>query len=147
MDERNLRTWELLRAKIVHEESWAQQRISWFLGTTALLIAAYAVASAIRTDVSIPQTLLRGYLMLLLSLFGLVLTALVLIGLIGSSLAIRAATEEWKKLLPSADEQSRFPVLHPEGAALAFARAAWWGTCIVAVIVWAAILALTVTHI
>ena len=96
MDEPNSKTWELLRAKIVHEDSWVQRRVLWLLGTTALLVTAYAVLCTVRTDVSIPQTLLRGYLMLLLPVFGLVLTALVLIGLIGSSLVtVQVVAEVW----------------------------------------------------
>jgi len=144
MDEPDFKTWELLRAKIVHEDSWVQQRVLWLLGTTALLVTAYAVLCTVRTDVSIPQTLLRGYLMLLLPVFGLVLTALVLIGLIGSSLAMRAAHEDWKKLLNSTDERRQLPALHSEGYALGFARASSWGTCVIVMIAWVVIFVLTV---
>lgn len=71
------------------------------------------------------------------------LAKLQFIGLIGSSLAMRAAHEDWKKLLNSVDEHRQLPALHSEGYALGFARASSWGTCIIVMIAWVVILVLT----
>jgi hypothetical protein len=151
VDEQNLKTWELLWAQIAQEEGWARQRVMWLLGTTALLIAAFGAFWAIRIDVSIRQTIFRGLLLLLLPAFGFVLTLLTLIGLVGSSLAIRAVDREWKKLVASADERAdgrrRLPALRLPGAARALAQVWSWGTCVIVMLTWVAIVVLTVHQI
>lgn len=143
MDQENLKAWQWLRAKVVHEDSWVQQRVSWLLGSNSLLVAAYAVLATVRTDVSIPQTLLRGYLMLLLPVFGFFLSLLILLGLVGSSLAVTGAIQEWEKFAVPEDQRSRFPSLHSRGVALAVGRFASRGTCILFVLFWVIVFVLT----
>ena len=143
MDQANLKAWEWLRAKVLHEDSWVQQRVSWLLGSTSLLVAGYAVLATVRTDVSIPQTLLRGYLMLLLPAFGFFLSLLVLLGLVGSSLAVTAAIDEWERLAIPEDQRSHFPTLHSRGAALALGRFASRGTCFLLALFWVIVFVLT----
>ena len=151
MDEPDFKTWELLRAKIVHEDSWVQRRVLWLLGTTALLIAAFGAFWAIRIDVSIRQTIFRGLLLLLLPTFGFVMSLLTLIGLVGSALATTAFAREWERLVASADERAdgrrRLPALRPPGAARALAQVWSWGTCVIVMLTWVAIVVLTVHQI
>lgn len=134
MDQANLKAWEWPRAKVLHEDAWVHQRVSWLLGSASLLVAGYAVLATIRADVSVPQTLLRGDLMLLLPVSGFFLSSLVLLGLVGSSLAVTAAIQEWENPAIPEDQNSHFPTLHSRGAALAFGRFASRGTCILLVL-------------
>jgi len=70
-----------------------------------------------------------------------------LIGLVGSELAIRAVHKEWERLLVSTDQGRRLPVLQPPSVARALAQVSSWGTCVVTMVVWVAIVVLTVYQI
>jgi hypothetical protein len=82
-----------------------------------LLVVAYAVLATISTQVTIRQTLFRGYLLLLLPLAGFLLAALALAGVVGRTRGQRAA--------------------HP------LVRLSAWGTCIVWLVLWAVIFIIT----
>ena len=137
-------TWEMMRAKIVHEDSWIQQRVSWLLAAAALFVAAYAALVAVDPNVSIPQTVLRGYLLLILPFAAFILTLLVFVGVIGSALAMRATLREWENLPISQVERSLMPSLHSRGLALSLGRVASWGICIMLLLAWGVLFGLAV---
>lgn len=144
MDEAQIRVWELLRARIVHEEVQARRRVSWLLATSGLLVVAYALLVTVSTDVSIRQTLLRGYLLLLVPVVGFLLALLVWIGLAGAALAVRAALAEWERLSSPEGGRRQLPALYPTGWALWLERAASWGICALLAVTWVLFFVLTV---
>ena len=75
------------------------------------------------------------------------LTLLVLIGLIGSALAIRAATALWDPLPILPDDRAQLPALLPRGLPFVLGQVATWGTGVLLLGLWAVVLALTATRI
>jgi len=132
--------YELLRAKIVHEDLWVQQRVSWLLGSNAFLFAAFGVLLTIQEkETSESILLLRKGLLYIVPVMGFFVSVLVFAGIAGAGLAMKNIRAEWEHLTTEA-ERGNLPDLRSTGAALQFGRAASWGLCGFVALAWVAIL-------
>ena len=136
-----MKTWQTLRERSAHAETQVQLRLVGLLLASGLLLVAEAVFANLSNQVSLQQTLFRGYLLLLVPVLGFLLAALALAGLIGTCLEQRAARRGWERL---PDEvRQRFPALPPFGTARLLVNLAAWGACILWLLVWVVVFALT----
>ena len=135
-----METWKLLREKIVHEDAWIQQRINWLTASNGVLLAAYVGTLNLSTDVSIQQTLLRGYLALGIPFAGLLLTGLILAGVHGANVSIQEVIQEWERAPVPRGRERHLPRLHSSPWPKRLGRLASYGTCAVLLLVWAAVL-------
>jgi hypothetical protein len=134
--------YELLRAKVVHEDSWIHQRINWLLASNAFLFAAYGALLAVSKEQTCEILQARAYLLLLVPLLGSFLSGFVFAGLVGAAKAINLAEGEWEKLVKNEADRDRCPSLHSAGPALYLGRFASWGLCGLLVISWLIVLAI-----
>ncbi len=139
MNESQLHLWELYRGRMAHEDLWVQQRVSWLLGFSGLLFAAFAGVLNISTQVTIAQTLFRGYVLLLIPATGFLITFLVLLSLIGAGMAMDEVRREWDERLRAEEASSSLPPIHARGWPLMLGRLASQGICGVMLVVWAVV--------
>ncbi len=139
MDESQFRLWDLYRSRITHEDRWIQQRVSWLLGFSGLLFAAFAGVLNLSTQVTIAQTLFRGYVLLLIPATGFLITFLVLLGLIGAGMAMDEVRREWEERMRAEEISLSLPPIHARGWPLWLGRLASWGICGVMLVQWAVV--------
>jgi hypothetical protein len=141
MNLEELNTWQAFQEHSAHAEMQVQLRLAGLQIASGLLLVAEAVFANLSNQVSLQQTLLRGYLLLLVPVLGFLLAALALAGLIGVWLGQRAARRDWERL--PAEVRPRLPALPPSGTARLLVNLAAWGTCILWLLVWVVVYALT----
>jgi hypothetical protein len=141
MDQEELKPRQGRRLRAVRPGARLQRRLAGLNAAGGLLLVAYAALANVSAQVSIQQTLFRGYLLLLLSVAGFLLSALALAGLIGLSLEERAARRELERL-PAEARQSILS-FQPPAAARFLGRLSDWGTCILWLLLWATVLFIT----
>jgi len=142
MDEDERENREALMARRAPPGAGLPMHLAGLHIASGLLVVAYAVIATLSTQVTIQQTLFRGYLLLLLSVAGFLLAALALAGVIGASLEGRAARRHWEQL--PAGLRERFPKFEPPAAARCLVRLSAWGTCVLWLVAWAVIFLITV---
>ncbi len=133
------RLWGLYRERIAHEDALIQHRVSWFLGFSGLWLAAFAFVVHISTQVSIPQTIFRGYFLLLIPVVGFLMTLLVLLSLIGAAKAIRDVIDEWNAVPITDEARRRFPTIYSNGWARRLGQVGSLGICVVMLLAWAGV--------
>jgi hypothetical protein len=138
MNLEELNTWQAFQERSAHAEMQVQLRLAGLLIASGLLLVAEAVFANLSNQVSLQQTLFRGYLLLLVPVLGFLLAALALAGMIGVWLGQRAARRDWERL--PAEVRPRLP---PSGTARLLDHLAAWGGCILWLLVWVVVYALT----
>ena len=135
----DLEKWQVLRAKIVHEDMWIQQRVNWLLAVDGfLLIGLAALAPYALAPIGRIQSIT-------LPLFGLIASAFVLSGLLAANYAIDSCVDELAVLVPASAARKKLPSLRSTGTALDLGRASSWGITIASVLMWLVLLMLFVS--
>ena len=135
-----VKAWEIARAKITHEDSWIQQRVSWNLASSSFLIASFV--ALVLSPPQNPSTALfmRRLLIVLIPLAGLFFSIAVLVGLIAAAIAINVARKEWNPNGTTPPDRQAFPALHSTSWALWLGRFASWGTTMALILFWLLVL-------
>jgi len=141
MDQNDLKAWNDLQERSLHTESRNQLRLAGLLVAGGLLVVAEAGFANLSTQVSLQQSLYRGYLLLLVPVLGFLLAALTLAGLIAAAGDQRRAQRAWERL--PAEVRERFPGPRPGGTNHLFSSLTGWGICILWMAAWGVILVLT----
>jgi len=126
----DLDKWQVVRAKIVHEDSCIQQRVNWLLAVDGFLfIGLAALAPYAPAPIGRIQSIA-------LPLFGLLASAFVFAGLIAANQAIATAIEELKLLVPGSAARKKLPSLRSTDPALTLGRVSSWGVTIASIVMW-----------
>src|SRR3989304_1673076 len=134
----NTKLGEVLRAKVVHEDTWIQQRVNWLLASNASLFAALAALTRSQAEPGFHKSTVAILLPILIPLVGLILGILVLRGLRGADLAIRRT--EWQSLSTAERPATDYPSLTSRETAVRLGRAASQGVATTICVVWAVLL-------
>jgi len=126
----DLDKWQVLRSKVVHEDSWIQQRVNWLLAADGfLLVGLVALAPSAFAPLGRIQSIA-------LPLFGLLASLFVFIGVIAANDSMRDVERELKALVPSSAARDRLPSLRSKGGALILGRVSSWGITITSMVMW-----------
>jgi len=136
----NMKLWEVLRAKVVQEDTWIQQRVNWLLASNAFLFAALAALTRPQPEPGFHKSTVAILLPILIPLVGLILGILVLRGLRGADRAIEDTLDEWQSLSTAERPSSDYPSLASRETAVRLGRAASQGVTTTICIVWAVLL-------
>ena len=136
----NTKLWEVLRAKVVHEDTWIQQRVNWLLASDAFLFAALAALTRSQAEPGFHKSTVAILLPVLIPLVGLILGILVLRGLRGADRAIEDTLDEWQSLSTAERPATDYPSLASRETAVRLGRAASQGVATTICVVWAVLL-------
>ncbi len=136
----NTKLWEVLRAKVVHEDTWIQQRVNWLLASNAFLFAALAALTRPQAGQGSDTSTFAILLAVLIPLVGLILGVLVLRGLRGADRAIKDTLNEWQSLSTAERRPTEYPSLASRESAVRLGRAASQGVATTICVVWTVLL-------
>jgi len=115
--ETNLDRWGALRSKIVHEDSWIQQRVGWLLAANGFLFAALAALFAAKLPSQSTLFVTRLCLLLAIPVAGTLFSISTFLGLLAARRAMEDVESEYETVVPNAGSRSSLPQLRSTGKA------------------------------
>ena len=141
------KVYDIVRAKVIHEDTWIQHRVSWLLASNGFLFLAYGALLTIKKEEASQQILsLRDIILQTVPVIGMLVCIAVLVGIVASNLAMKQAGSEWKRLIESDEERRSLPDLRSTGYALWMGRLASSGISVFLLLAWVIILVISIKH-
>ncbi|HLE05514.1 MAG TPA: hypothetical protein VI729_13000 [Anaerolineales bacterium] len=143
----NVKLWELLRAKVVHEDTWIQNRVNWILASNTILLGGFAtlLSTGLQGDPYEASRILRDAILLAIPVAGGALNTFGFVGLFAAWKAIAAAQEDWLRLSRAEATQPALPRLHSEGTSSRIAEYSSYMLAAFVLLFWATMFVLAVT--